>query len=130
MGLPACTGSGEATLVTIRSGPFAPTSVLTAAVLFAEFGSDTDELTDTESAITVPFAVPLFTFTTRVNVPAVNPAMFTSLQTTVAVPPVPGVMQLHPVGGVMDTSVVFAGMGATSVALSAALGPLLVTTCV
>jgi hypothetical protein len=107
-----------------------PTSVLTVAVLFAEFGSATDELTDTESAITVPLVVPLFTFTTSVNVPAVNPAMLTSVQTTLPVPPVPGVMQLHPAGGVMETKVVFAGMGATSVALSAALGPLFVTTCV
>ena len=75
-----------------------PTSVLTVAVLFAEFGSVADELTDTESAITVPLVVPLFTFTTSVNVPAVNPAMFTSVQTTLPVPPVPGVMQLHPAG--------------------------------
>src|SRR5271165_1702372 len=129
--LPACTtGLGEATLVTVKSGPVVPTSVLTVAVLFAEFGSATDEPTDTESVITVPFVVPLFTFTTSVNVPAVKPAIWTSVQTTLAVPPVPGVMQLHPAGGVIDTSVVFAGMGTMSVALSAALGPLFVTTCV
>src|SRR5579864_3324914 len=131
MGLPACTrGLGEATFVTVKSGPVVPTSVLTVAVLFVEFGSAIEELTDTESAITVPFGVPLFTFTIRVNVPAVRAAMLTSVHTTLPVPPVPGVMQLHPAGGVIDTSVVFAGMGVMSVALSAALGPLLVTTCV
>ena len=39
-------------------------------------------------------------------------------------------MHDHPDGAAIDTKVVFAGMFATKVALSAALGPLLVKTCV
>src|SRR5579862_574209 len=102
--LPACTGSGEAALVTVSS-PLAvvPTTVLADAVLFEEFGSVTDELTDTELLITVPFVVPVLTFTTIVNVPAVRPAMLTSVQTTLPVPPAPEELQLHPVGATMDT---------------------------
>jgi hypothetical protein len=98
--------------------------MFTVAVLFAEFGSTTDELTLAEAVMTVPLAVPLFTCTIIVNVAELRPAMFTFVQTSLPEP----APQLHPAGGIMDTNVVFAGMVATSVALSAALGPLLVTT--
>ena len=37
---------------------------------------------------------------------------------------------VQPAGEAIETNVVFAGIVATSVALSAALGPLFVTTCV
>src|SRR5580704_5551278 len=128
--LPACTGSGEGVLVTVRFGPDVPTTVLALAVLFAEFGSGADELTETESVITVPFVVVLTTFTTRVNVPLVDPAILTLVQTTFPVVPTPGAEQLQPEGAAIETKVVLVGIGATMVALSAALGPLLVTTCV
>jgi hypothetical protein len=99
-------------------------------MLFEEFGSIADELTDTVPVITVPFAVALLTFTTSVNVPMVNPAMLALVQTTLPVPPTGGLRQLHPAGAAIDTNVVFVGTTATTVALSAALGPLFVTTCV
>src|SRR5271163_1146437 len=128
--LPACTGLGDAVFVTVRFGPDVPTTVVAVAVLFAEFGSGAEELTETESVITVPLVVALPTFTTRVNVPEVDPGISTLVQTTFPVPPVPGPVQLHPEGAAIETNVVLAGIGATTVALSAALGPLLVTTCV
>ena len=129
--LPAATGFGDATFVTVSS-PFAvtPTTVFTVAVLLGMFGSLAEELTVAVCVITVPLAVPGFTFITSVNVPAVEPAMFELVHTTVAGPGVPGVMQDHPAGATIDAKAVFAGTVSTSVALSAALGPLLVTTCV
>src|SRR6266446_1222543 len=127
---PACTGFGDATFVTVRFGPVEPTIVLTVAVLFEEFGSMADEPTDTVPVMTVPFAVPLVTFTTRVNVPDVNPGMLALVQTTLPVAPREVFRQLHPAGAAIDTRVVFEGIAATTVALSAALGPLLVTNCV
>src|ERR1700693_3030329 len=121
----ACTGSGDATLVTDRFAPVVPTIVVTVAVLFAEFGSLAEEPPDTVPVITVPFAVPLFTFTMRVNAPEANPGIFALVQTTLPVAPAAVFKQLHPAGAVSDTRVVFAGIAATRVALSAALGPLL-----
>jgi hypothetical protein len=100
------------------------------AVLLLELGSLTDELTVAVSVITEPFAVPEFTFVTRDNVAAVLPAIFKSVQMTLPVPPTDGVVQLHPAGAAMETNVVFAGTASTIEALSAALGPLLVTICV
>ena len=121
---------GEATFVTVKSGAVVPTTVVAVALLLAEFGSAAEEPTAAVSVMTVPFAVPAFTFTTKLKVAELSPAMFTLLQTTLPVPPTGGVRQLHPAGTAMDTNVVFAGTVATMVALSAALGPLLVTTCV
>jgi hypothetical protein len=131
MKLPACTGFGDATLLTVNS-PRAvlPTTVVTKAVLFAVFGSLTDELTDAVPVMTVPLAVPAFTVTPRVNVADVNPVMLTLVQTTLPVPPPASCEQLHPGGDVRLKKVVFAGVGSTSVALSAALGPALETTTV
>src|SRR6266852_5332702 len=130
MGLPASTGLGEATLETSRFGAVVPTTVVAVAVLFEELGSLAEELTEAVSEITVPLAVPAFTFTTRVKVPAVEPGMFELLHTTLPVPPTAGAIQLQPAGEAIETNVAFAGTLATRVALSAALGPLLVTICV
>ena len=130
MGFPASTGFGAATFVTDKFGPVAPTSVVTWAVLFEAMGSIAEEPTDTVPVITVPFAVPAVTFTTRVNVPAVDAAMLALVQTTFPVALTAVLRQLHPAGATMDTNVVLAGIEATTVALSAALGPLFVTTCV
>jgi hypothetical protein len=94
------------------------------------FGSLTDDAADATSVMTVPFAVPAFTFTIRVNVAVVNPNISTLLQTTLPVPPPAGVTQLHPAGAANPARVVFAGITVTNVALSAALGPLFVSTCV
>src|SRR5271169_205262 len=95
---PACTGLGEATLVTDRFGPVVPTIVVTVAVLLEEFGSKAEDPTDTVSVMTVPFAVPLVTLTTIVNVADVKPGILTLLQTNVPMPPGPGLRQLHPAG--------------------------------
>src|SRR6266516_4984377 len=107
--LPACTGFGEGTFVTDRLGPVVPTMVVTVAVLLARVGSITDELTDAVPVITVPFATPLFTFTTKVNVAAVNPTMSEFVHTTFPVLLTDGVRQLHPAGAVSETKVAFAG---------------------
>src|SRR5580704_6763440 len=104
--LPAATGFGDATFVTVSS-PFAvvPTTVLTVAVLFAGFGSLAKELTDAVSLMTVPLA----TCITSVKVPDVDPAMSELVQTRL--PVVPGGMHDHPVGATTDTSAMFAGIG-------------------
>src|SRR5277367_1098789 len=127
---PASTGTGDATLVTCRSGPVAPTIAVSFAELFEEFGSIASEPTETVWVRTVPFSVPAVTFAISVNVPEVNATMLALLQTTLPVAPTAVFRQLHPAGAVNDASVVFAGIVVTTVALSAALGPLLVTTCV
>jgi hypothetical protein len=116
--------------VTDKFGPVDPTIVVTVAVLFDRIGSSTDELTVAEAVITVPFVVPVATFTTKVKVAEDNPAMFAFVHTALPVPPMPDTRQLHPAGGVSEANVVLAGTGNTSVALSAALGPLLVATTV
>jgi hypothetical protein len=131
MSVLACTGFGEAVLVTVTSAfVVVPTTVLTLAVLLVETGSLADELTASVSVIIVPFATPVFTFVTSVNVAAVDPTMSTFEQTALPAVPIAGVMQLHPSGAAMETKVVFAGTVEIRVALSAALGPLLVTICV
>jgi hypothetical protein len=130
--LPACTGFGDALFVTVNSPPVVvPTTVLAVALLFAVFGSLAEELAEAVSLITVPFATPVLTFTTILKLAVVEPAIFELVQTMLpVVAPTPGPVQFQPVGGVNDTRDVFAGIAATKVALSAALGPLLVSTCV
>lgn len=129
--MPAITGLGDAVLVTvICPWVVVPTVVVAVAALFAEFGSVAEEATDTEFVMTVPFAVPLLTFTIIVNVPDDDPAILVAVHVTLPVPPAPGVRQLHPAGALSDTNVVFAGTAVTNVALSAALGPIFVTACV
>jgi hypothetical protein len=126
---PATTGFGEATSVTIICACEAvPTTVAAVAVLLRELGSLTDELADAVSAITVPLDALALTFVTSENVAAVPPAIFRSLQTTFPVPPTAGVMQLQPAGAAIETNVELAGTACTKLALSAALGPLFVST--
>src|ERR1700677_2035294 len=128
---PATTGFGEATFVTVNSPPaVVPITVEAEAVLLFVFGSVTDELVVTVSVITVPLAVPGFTLVTRINVAAVLPAIFKSVQTRLPLLPEDGVVQFQPVGTAREINTVPAGMASDSVALSAALGPLLVRTCV
>ena len=125
------TGLGDALFVTVICPcVVVPTIVVAEAVLFPALGSVADEATETVFVTAVPFATPVLTFTIMVNVPDVDPAMLVSVQETVPVPPTPGERQLHPAGALSETNVVFAGTAVTSVALSAALGPMFVTTCV
>ena len=128
---PGATPFGEAALVTTKSAPAAvPTMVEAEAVLLAEFGSLTDELTFAVSVMMVPLVVPAFTLVTSEKVAAVLPAIFRLVQTTLPVLPTAGVVQLQPAGVAIETNVALLGTASTSEALSAALGPLLVTTCV
>ena len=114
-------------MVTVSSPPAAtPTTVFTVAELLAELGSIAEELTEAASEITVPLAVPVLTFTIRENVADVPPAILTVEHTTLLDP----VMQVQPEGAAIETYVVLLGIVAISVALSPALGPVLVTICV
>jgi hypothetical protein len=125
---PTTTGLGEAALVTVSSAcVVVPTTVDANAVLLAELGSPTDELAVAVSTITVPLAVPVFTFTTIEKVAAVLAPIVNAEQTMLPVPPLPGLTQVQPAGAETETMVVFAGTASTNVTLSAALGPLLVT---
>ena len=96
------------------------------ALLFAEFGSLVDELTLTTLLIAVPAAVPAFTLSTTVKVPAPG-ASFALVQLMVPVPFTAGVVHDHPAGNVIDWKVVFAGVVSVRLALVAVLGPELVT---
>jgi hypothetical protein len=128
---PGATPFGEAALVTTKSAPAAvPTMVEAEAVLLAEFGSLTDELTFAVSVMMVPLVVPAFTLVTSEKVAAVLPAIFRLVQTTLPVLPAAGVVQVQPAGVAIETNVVLLGTASTMEALSAVLGPLLVTTCV
>jgi hypothetical protein len=100
--------------------------VFAVAVLLAELGSLAVELTEAVSVITVPLAVPAFTFTIREKVAEVPPTKLTMEHTTLLDPAV----QVQPEGAAIETNVVLAGIVATRVALSPALGPLSVTICV
>ena len=127
--LPANTGLGDAAFVTERSAAaVVPTMVTAVALLLAEFGSLVAELAVTVSLIAVPLASPVFTFATIEKLAVVLPFIVRMVQTTLPVPPLPGVLQVQPAEATMETNVVFAGTASTSVALSAALGPLLATT--
>jgi len=131
MSLPAITGFGDAELVTtISACAVVPTMVAALAMLLTEFGSLTEELTAAVSVITVPLATPEFTFTNIVNVDVVLPGMAGLVHTTLPVAPTAGVAQVQPAGAAIERNVVFAGTASTNAALSAALGPLLVTSCV
>ena len=111
--LPACAGFGATVLVTERFGPVDPTSVEAVAELFDDVGSVADDDTETLSLITVPFATPVFTFTTSENEAEVPPAIFVLMQTTVPGFPAPGPVQLHPDGALIETRVELVGTGAT-----------------
>ena len=128
--LPAGSELGAATFVTTRSACTAvATTSAAVALLFARFGSVEEELAVTVSMINVPAAVPAFTFTTTVKVPAPG-ATLGFVQRIAPVAPTAGVMQDHPAGKVIDWNAVFGGVFSVRFALVAALGPALVTTCV
>jgi len=130
--LPAATVIGRAVLVVTRSACVdSATTSDAVALLFAELGSVTEELTVTVSLITVPAVVPEVTSTLRVKEadPGANAEL---LQVIVPALPTVGVVQVdHPVaGGVSETNVVFGGVVSVKTVFVAVLGPGLVTTCV
>lgn len=81
--------------------------------------------TVTVSEITVPLAVPAVTLYVTVKVPE-TPAPTLGSEHGVAGNPV----QVHPVGGAMETNVVFAGVASVNEPPVAAVEPVFVTTCV
>lgn len=109
---------GDATLVVTKSDCVAvETTSAATAVLFAEFGSATEEVTLAVSLICVPAAVPELTLTTYVIVAGDAATSAEFVQVSVAT------LQLQPVGPVSDTAVVFAGKVSVSVTPVAVLGP-------
>jgi hypothetical protein len=123
--LPAATDVAEGVFVVKRSAWVARATTSAAeALLLVRFGSVTEELTLTVSVIGVPEGVPAFTFTTYVMVAGAPGARLGFVQMRVMR------MQVHPAGPVRDTAMVLAGSVSVRVTEVAALGPLLVTTCV
>src|SRR6266850_2265206 len=109
---PAFTGSGEPLLVTERSARVM-TVVVAVAVLLS----------------VVPFGVLALALTTSLNV-AVAPAPNIEIaQLTVPVPPTDGVEQLKagPLSCAKDRNVVLAGIASVNDALTASLGPRLLS---
>jgi hypothetical protein len=93
----------------------------------AVFGSAVAELTVAVSLTAVPAAVPEATCNANVNV-ADPTAKLAFVQLMVPAAPVAGVVQVQPVGGVIDWNVVSAGVVSVRLALIAVLGPEFVTT--
>ena len=100
------------------------------ALLFEGLGSVMDEEPMSVSVMTVPVAVPAFTFVTSVNEAVEPAARVAMLQVTVPVAPTAGVEQLHAAGLVSETKVVLVGIASVKVTVVAAAGPLFVNDCV
>src|SRR5271165_5887740 len=97
--LPACTGTGFATLVSARSAESA-TCTFTAALLFPPFGSLVVEETESVCRIVDPAVAFVFTFTTNTKFAAVFAPMATeSVQVRLAK------TQVQPAGPLSDTAV-------------------------
>src|SRR5437773_39170 len=72
---------------------------------------------------TVPFGVAGSTFTMTVNVTDAPDASAPAVHVTAPVLPTAGVVQVQPLGTVIDTNVVCAGSGSLTVTLAAVDGP-------
>src|SRR5450432_3067882 len=100
---PARTGLGESVMVTAMSAWLAAATVTFAvALLFELLESATAEEPISVSVITVPVAVPAFTFATSVKLAVVPEAKEAMVQVTVPVALTAGVEQLQPEGLVSD----------------------------
>ena len=129
--LPAATELDDGVLVIASSAMVDKvTEFVAMAELFERIGSDVPELTSATSTIWVPHEVELFTLTANVKVPVPKAATFGFVQLMFPVPLTAGVVQVHPVGTVSDWNVVLVGIASVKTAFTAAIGPLLVTTCV
>src|SRR5258707_4176289 len=108
---PAATGFGDAELVVTMSACVASATTSAAvALLLAELGSATAELTLTVSLIAVPAAVPAFTFKIREKLPDPG-AKLGLVHVIVHVPSTTRtVPHVHPAGGVTDWNVVLGGV--------------------
>src|SRR3974377_1858723 len=120
------TGFGDPLAVTARSAcPAEATTVVAVASVLFFFGVGVFALTSAVAEITVPAAVPAFTFSTTGNVEDPPDANDELVQVSVPVPPTGMVLQDQPLGGVNAApSVVFAGMASAKVTNAAVAGPL------
>jgi hypothetical protein len=114
--LPACTGTGLATLVTERSAD-ADTSTLAEALLLVEFGSLAD-VTVSVCVMVEPEVAVALTVTTKVKLAVAFRARPLGV-VQVSVP----TEQVHPVGPVSDTAEVLAGRVSLKETPVAAAGP-------
>ena len=84
----------------------------------------------TVSLMMVPDAVPAVTFTITVKLAVTDGARVDMVQVIVPVPPTAGVVHDQPVGGVIETNVVFVGTVSVTLTDAALPGPPFVTVCV
>src|SRR5882672_10233969 len=125
---PAFTGSGAPLLVTERSAR-AMTAVVAVAELFPGTGSNVSLFAVAVLLSVVPFGVLGLTLTTSLNV-AVAPAPNVEIvQLTVPVSPTAGAEQLNagPLICANERNVVLAGVASVNEALTASLGPRLLS---
>jgi hypothetical protein len=123
--LPWVAGFGVSLLVTVRSQTMLTSVAVVVVLVFTALVAVTDEV-----AVMVPAAIVGATFSTTIISAAVPAAMLGSVQLTVPVAPTAGVVQVHPTGAETDANVVLVGVASVKLAVVAAAGPLLVTTCV
>src|SRR5258706_13435747 len=108
--LPAVTGSGVPTLLTLKSAwPAVPTAMLNVAELSPGTVSRVAVATVTVSEMIVPAGVPTFTFTTTWKLVTVARARVAIVHVMLPVAPTAGVTHAHPTGVVAETNVVFVG---------------------
>jgi hypothetical protein len=94
---------GTATLVNAKSDcPAVPTITLVCVKLFDATGSLVSAPTRAVFVNIVPLETPLLTLVTIVNVELAPEASDVAMQEIVPVDPTAGVVQLHPVGTVID----------------------------
>jgi hypothetical protein len=125
-------GLGDAVLVIVRAAvlPLA-TTALAVALLLVRFGTMFDAVAVSVSEIFVPPGVLAFTCNATVKLATPFTArLVLSVQVIVPVAPTAGVVQVQPVGIVIDWKFVLGGVVSLKVAAAAAAGPLLVTLCV
>src|SRR5262245_18693 len=110
-------------LAMAHSSAAVPTVVVAVAVLLAALGSMDVAPTDAVFVMTVAFAVPALTLTTRVNEALAPEARLARVQLTVPVAPTAGVEHDQPAAEVSDTNMVLFGTTSLSVRLVAPNGP-------
>src|SRR5207244_8300713 len=98
-------------MVTATSAvPAATTVAVTLAVLFGVYGSRFVAPTVGVAVMVVPAIAPALTLSVSGMLTEAPEASVAALQLIVPVPPMAGVMQVQPAGGVMPWSVVFVGV--------------------
>jgi len=109
-------------LVTVRSHTVLTLVVTDALAVLTAFVAVTDD-----GAVIVATATFDGTFSTTTMLAVSPTAKLGSVQVTVPVPPIAGVVHVHPAGAITDWYVVFAGVASVKLAVVAAAGPRFVT---